>query len=178
MIISITPLVGTVLNIICICFIHLVGSWICLKIPRGWFKISNSLFRALWWEENGTIYRLIKVKKWKEYLPDGAKLFNSGFQKKRLKEMNEDYYYDFLLETKRAETTHYVSLLPLLFFFIWNPIEAYVLILFYGLIANVPCIIVQRYNRIRFNKVVKKINQRKKGGILHSSSNNSNEINY
>ena len=178
MIISLTPLVGTVLNIICICFIHLFGSWICLKIPRGWFKINDWLFRNYWWEEKGKFYRLIKVKKWKEFLPDGAKLFKAGFQKKRLQEMKEDYYHEFLLETKRAEFTHFVTLIPLFFFFIWNPIEAYLLIILYGLIANGPCIIVQRYNRIRLSKVVRKINQKKKSGVIPSSSDNASQINY
>ena len=178
MIISLKPLVGTVLNISCICFIHLFGSWICLKIPRGWFKINTGLFRTYWWEEQGRFYRLIMVKKWKEFLPDGAKLFKAGFQKKRLQEKSEGYYHEFLLETKRAEITHYITMVPLLFFFIWNPIEAYVLILLYGIILNVPCIIVQRYNRIRFSKIVSKLNNKKKSGFMPSSSKNTNEINY
>lgn len=178
MIISLSPVVGTVLNIICIFLIHLSGSWICLKIPRDSLEVSEGVFRTFRWEEDGSIYRFIKVKKWKEYLPDGAKLFKTGFQKKRLQEKNEDYLFEFLLETKRAEVTHYVTLLPICFFFIWNPIEAFLLILLYGLISNVPCIIVQRYNRIRLRKVVSIINQKKKSVIQHSSSNNSTDVNY
>ena len=173
MIISLSSIQGTVLNIVCIIFIHLFGSWMCLKLPRNCFEGNNVLFQTFGWEAEGKFYRFIKVKEWKEFLPDGAKLFKSGFQKKRLKEKNEQYFSEFVLETKRAELTHYVSFLPLCFFFIWNPIEAFLLIIIYGVLANAPCIIVQRYNRIRFGKIVRKIKQKKKS-VLHNSSSNIN----
>ncbi|WP_096154558.1 MULTISPECIES: glycosyl-4,4'-diaponeurosporenoate acyltransferase CrtO family protein [Bacillus] len=177
MIISLTPITGTALNIVSILSIHLIGSWVCLRIPKKWFLKNNNLFYHFQWEENTQLYSMLKIKRWKEYLPDGSKLFKHGFQKKRLKEKNEAYFYSFIMETKRAELTHFVTFFPLCFFFIWNPVEAYLAILLYGVLANLPCILVQRYNRMRFNKVLGRFIQKKKRYRNNSPTRNTSNFN-
>lgn len=37
-------------------------------------------------------------------------------------------------------------------FFLWNPWWADLVIVAYAIAANVPCIVAQRYNRVRFQR--------------------------
>ena len=64
--------------------------------------------------------------------------------------------HSFLMETNRAELTHWISILPSILF-IWNSPSIGVWMVIYAIIANVPFILVQRYNRIRIHQVVLKL---------------------
>ncbi len=66
----------------------------------------------------------------------------------------KDYFLRFMLETRRGEFAHWLVILFSPVFFIWNPFIFGVVNIIYSLIANLPCIFVQRYNRIRFSKLL------------------------
>jgi len=118
--------------------------------PSGW------LYRKCSWEKNGLIYvRLFKVKAWKKCLPDGAALFKNGFQKKQMRETNQSYIRAFIKETCRAEFTHWIVLLCGFLFFLWNLWWVGIIMIIYAAAANLPCIITQRYNRIRLQRLLK-----------------------
>jgi glycosyl-4,4'-diaponeurosporenoate acyltransferase len=86
-------------------------------------------------------------------LPDGAALFKEGFEKKRLKETNMEYLNWFMRETCRAELTHWIVFLFGPLFFIWNLWWVGIVMILYASLANMPCIITQRYNRIRLRRI-------------------------
>jgi glycosyl-4,4'-diaponeurosporenoate acyltransferase len=44
-----------------------------------------------------------------------------------------------------------------LVFFIWNPWWVGIVMIVYAILVNVPCIIIQRYNRIRLKRVCAKL---------------------
>ena len=60
----------------------------------------------------------------------------------------------FAAETKRAELTHWLTIVPAPVFFLWNPVWAGWVIIAYALIANLPFIITQRYNRGRIESIL------------------------
>ncbi len=101
--------------------IHLGVSYLCSMIPLNkfnpdswWYSIKNA-------ENNGNIYAVFfKVKKWKQFVPDGAKLFKGGFPKKKLQSSGSKYLNTFMLETCRGELTHWLQILPAAVFFLWN----------------------------------------------------------
>jgi glycosyl-4,4'-diaponeurosporenoate acyltransferase len=106
------------------------------------------------WERNGVIYeKLFRLQSWKKKLPDGAAIFKDGFEKKCLKETNQDYLNSFMKETCRAEITHWIVFLFGLLFFIWNLWWVGIVMILYAALANMPCIITQRYNRIRLRRI-------------------------
>lgn len=49
---------------------------------------------------------------------------------------------------------HWTMLLAAPVFFLWNPWWADLIMVAYGVLANVPCILVQRHNRLRFARVL------------------------
>ncbi|MED4798125.1 glycosyl-4,4'-diaponeurosporenoate acyltransferase, partial [Priestia megaterium] len=115
-----------------------------------------ALFKVQTWETVG-IYKKFGVHRWKTWLPDGGKLFKRGFYKKKWESRTKEYAQLFLIETNRAELTHWISILPSILFFIWNSPSIGVWMVIYAIVANVPFILVQRYNRIRIHQVVLKL---------------------
>jgi glycosyl-4,4'-diaponeurosporenoate acyltransferase len=134
--------------------IHMGVSYIMTRRPLTSFNTSSWLFKKRNWERNGVIYeKLFRPQLWKRKLPDGASLFKEGFEKKQLKETNEEYLDAFMKETCRAELTHWIVLLFGPFFLIWNLWWVGLVMILYAILANLPCIITQRYNRIRLRRI-------------------------
>src|SRR6056297_1128566 len=126
------------------------------RIPLHHFDENHFLYRTRSWEGGGRVYLWFGIKKWKKYLPDGAGIFRGGFRKKNIRRTDALYLKRFVLETCRAELVHWVIIALIPLFFIWNPLEVAVWMIPFGLAVNLPCLITQRYNRPRLQKVTKK----------------------
>jgi glycosyl-4,4'-diaponeurosporenoate acyltransferase len=136
--------------------IHMGVVLIIIHIPSKSFDPGGWLYRSRKWEKNGEIYpKICRIKKWKEYLPDGSKLLKyKGFPKKRLEGKDGPYLISFLQETCRAELTHWIIMLFAPLFFLWNKPGVGLIMIFYALIENLPLIMTQRYNRTRLKRVL------------------------
>lgn len=151
-------------NIIVWLFFHLSISLGLLKFPYRWFGEShllNNLFEEKEFENAGKFWRqTFRVHKWKDLLPDGATVFNAGYKKKKLPKAKVESLELFIKETKRAELTHFILILPAPLFYLWNPVWAGNVMIVYALVVNIPFIIIQRYNRIRLENIVRKLNKK------------------
>jgi glycosyl-4,4'-diaponeurosporenoate acyltransferase len=96
----------------------------------------------------------LRIKAWKDSLPEAGSLFRGGFSKRHLQAHDRSYLQRFAIETRRAELAHWAILALGPFFFAWNPWWLGLAMLAYALVANVPCIAVQRYNRARFGALL------------------------
>ncbi|WP_346024616.1 glycosyl-4,4'-diaponeurosporenoate acyltransferase [Alkalibacterium indicireducens] len=141
-------------------FFHVSISLGLLKVPYSYFgpdHPSDILFRERSFEQKGKLWRnVFYVHKWKDRLPDGASLFKMGYKKKQLADTTVETMQLFIMEMKRAELTHLLLLLPAPLFFLWNPVWAGFVMVFYAIIVNVPFIIIQRYNRIRLAMIAQR----------------------
>jgi len=138
--------------------IHMGVSYLMTHIPLGSFDTGFWLYKQRKWEKDGKIYvRIFRLKKWKKRLPDGAALFKKGFKKKHLKGLDGVYLDNFIRETRRAELTHWIMFLFSPVFFIWNLWYVGIIMIIYAALVNLPCIIIQRYNRIRLKRVYSKL---------------------
>jgi len=136
--------------------IHMGVSYIMAHQPLPSFNPNSWIYRKRSWERNGRIYeRFFRLKSWKKKLPNGAAIFKDGFEKKRLKETNKDYLDAFIKETCRAELTHWIVFLFGPLFLIWNLWWVGIVMILYATMANIPCIITQRYNRIRLQRIAR-----------------------
>ena len=137
------------------------GAWLVIqlgvaafssRVPLARFDPRGRLFRARAWERDGRVYdQILRAHVWKRALPDGAALFRSGFRKRRMRGRSSGYCTQFVLETCRAELSHWLALALLPLFFIWNPWQIALLMIPYAISTNVPCIVAQRYNRPRLS---------------------------
>jgi glycosyl-4,4'-diaponeurosporenoate acyltransferase len=138
--------------------IHMGVVLFIIHVPSRFFNLEGWLYRIRRWEKSRDIYtKIFKIKKWKEYLPDGSKLLKyKSFPKKHLGGKNEPFFNSFLTETCRAELTHWIIMLFAPLFFLWNKPGVGLIMVFYALIENLPLILAQRYNRIRLKRVLEK----------------------
>ena len=131
--------------------IQFVLAWAFTRMPVTWFNPPASGA----WEQGGRFYeRLFGIKTWKHRLPDAARLFGGGFAKGALVTIDPDYLRRFIRETWRGELCHWFALLCAPVFFLWNPWWADLVMVGYALGANLPCILAQRYNRLRLRRLL------------------------
>lgn len=151
------PIIWTIIINITLWFIiHMSFAYILTIIPSSSINIKSWIYEQRAIEQNGKFYEdIFKIKRWKDYLPDGAALFQKGFQKKKLLSFENEYMKQFVVETCRGELAHWLVILFSPVFFIWNPLWAGIVMIIYALIVNLPCILAQRYNRIRFQRIIK-----------------------
>ena len=145
-------------NIIAWGFFHFFISYLCFKIPLNFFLEEDRFFKKKKWEQSGEMWqKLLLVKKWKGFLIDGSSIVKKSYNKSHLHGKKKNDLMVFAAETKRAELTHLLLILPAPLFFLWNPVWAGWIMIIYALLANLPFIIVQRYNRARIEVILNKL---------------------
>ena len=144
-------------NVLAWLVIHLSVPFVITQYPAERFNPGAWLYRRRSWEKDGDFYRnVFWAHKWKRLLPDGAAWFRKGFPKKTLRSRNHEYLERFERETCRAELAHYIVIFFAPLFFLWNPAWIGRLMILYALLANGPCIITQRFNRIYIRSLLEK----------------------
>ncbi len=126
-------------------------AWLFTRMPETWFNPPCPGA----WEQGGRLYeRAFGIRGWKDRLPDAALWFGIGFAKAKLTRLDPAYLRRFIRETWRGELCHWSALACAPLFFLWNPWWADLVMVTYALVANLPCILAQRYNRLRFQRVL------------------------
>ncbi len=135
--------------------IHMGFAWGGTQLPAAWFPPDAPIFHLRGWERGGDFYRrFFRVKQWKNILPDGAAWFRTGFPKASLRATDPVYLQRFLLETCRGEAVHWAVLMSGFLFFLWNSVPVGLAMIVYAVAANLPCIVIQRYNRARLEQLL------------------------
>lgn len=150
--------------------IQVAAALVCINLPDRFFDPDAFLFRSHGFERNGQIYQtLFKVKLWKHLLPDGAAAWKKrGFRKKKLDNLSEENLERYLVESARGELTHWLAILPFWVFGFFTPPEVVPMMLAYALVINLPCILVQRYNRPRIKQLLDKLHEKPNGKMKSS----------
>jgi glycosyl-4,4'-diaponeurosporenoate acyltransferase len=155
MIIHLSSLLMLLLDFIAWLVINLSVAGVLSRLYHESFNPDTWLFKERDWEKQSRFYEhYLKIKKWKVWLPDGAEVSRKAFKKKHLQTLNTAYIRIFILETCRAEILHWIIFLFGFVFFIWNPWYVGIIMIVYAGITNLPCILTQRYNRIRLKRLL------------------------
>jgi glycosyl-4,4'-diaponeurosporenoate acyltransferase len=155
MIIHLSSLWMLTLDFIAWLVINLSTAGVISKLRSRSFDPETRLFKERKWEKQSRLYeRLLKIKKWKSWLPDGAEVSRRAFKKKHLQTSDSAYIQVFIRETCRAEILHWIIFIFGFVFFIWNPWYVGIIMIVYAGITNLPCILTQRYNRIRLKRLL------------------------
>jgi glycosyl-4,4'-diaponeurosporenoate acyltransferase len=129
-----------------------------LLLPDSFFTEDSWLTRERRLEKNGDCYRrFLRMQWWKGLLPDGASWLG-GRPKRNVATRNCSELALFAIETRRSEIAHWCMLLCTPIFYLWNPPWACVVVTLYGIAANLPCILVQRANRIKVRRILREAN--------------------
>lgn len=126
----------------------LVGT-LANKLPTGWLAAEYWLWQRPWRESIGGFERRLAIRRWKNWLPDAGNVLPQGVAKAALVSRNRCDLERLVRETRRAELVH-LLLWP---FWIatarWMTLPGVVLNMLFACGFNLPCIWVQRYNRLR-----------------------------
>ena len=118
------------------------------RLPASRLQSDGWLLRDRPFEPH--LYRWLGVRRWKDRLPEAGALFAGGISKRHLPDLLET----FVVETRRAELAHWWALAAGPVSALWNPLLGVVLMVAYGVAANAPFIVIQRYNRPRAQRVL------------------------
>ncbi len=150
-----SPGVMIAVNAVAWLVIHMAFAWGVTRLPLRLFNAHGLLFRPRRWERGGDRYEnALHVKRWKDLLPDGALLFAGGFAKGKIAGNGPAYLERYARETCRGESAHWLVVAISPVFFLWNPVWAGVVNFVYACIANVPCIVALRYNRLQLLRIL------------------------
>jgi glycosyl-4,4'-diaponeurosporenoate acyltransferase len=141
------------LNAIGIPTAHLGISWVFTKMALAKFDPDRFPFQRLSGESRVAYDLLFRVRSWKHLLPDAGPWFG-GFAKKSLHSSDNDSLKRFRAETCRSEAAHWAQVLTIAAFTIWTPWPWALVIIAYAFASNLPCIILQRQNRLRLTAVI------------------------
>ncbi|GAB4313192.1 MAG: hypothetical protein Kow0091_19970 [Geminocystis sp.] len=125
------------------------------KLPLKHLEIDTWLTQPRPWGETRKWYeQVLRIKDWKDWLPEAGNFFTGGFQKTSIGGGNYALMSRFVAETRRAEYVHIAIWFFWLVTILWTSGWGVVLNLVVGTTFNLPCLWVQRYNRLRLQHLL------------------------
>lgn len=117
---------------------------------RDWRMFDKPGFftRLRRWETRRFYERWLQVRSWKDRLPEAGTWFG-GLSKRRLPTSAQGGRIRFAAESLRAERVHHTLLLVIPVAMVWSRDWWMIFNIVVGLVVNMPCIVVARYNRVR-----------------------------
>ena len=146
----------TSIDILVVFIIDAIIAFVIRRLPEKWFDYKYKAFK---WERK--FYEAIKIKKWKDKIPELGQLTN--FKKNKVREpKNSEYLLRNLMECVYGETIHFLSIILGFLILLINPKCC----LYFGLpiaiangIISYLSFAILRYNRpkltILYNRSVK-----------------------
>ncbi|WP_069789460.1 hypothetical protein A5482_015580 (plasmid) [Cyanobacterium sp. IPPAS B-1200] len=124
-------------------------------LPLTFLKTDTCLTKLQFWEQDLHWYeKVLRIKLWKDRLPEAGGFFQGGFSKNSIRGGNYTVMSRFLAETRRAEYVHITIWLFWLVTILWTPRWGFLINLVVGTALNLPCLWVQRYNRVRLQRLL------------------------
>lgn len=127
-----------------------VAGYVGHRLPTAWLRRDRGPLGLRRFERGGGWYQhRLRIKRWKDRLPEAGGLFRGGVSKRSLLTPDRDGLEAFAMATRRAEIVHWALIAVAPLFVLWNPWWLAGVMVLYALGANGPCLLVQRYNRAR-----------------------------
>lgn len=152
------PLLKGVLYLLVLSLLaHPVGQ----ALPRRWFSGDRWPWASAPFEKEGRFWRKLGVHRWKDKVPDMSRLLGDMVKKQLAPDGKTDYAL-LVQETCVAECVHfYLGLLSLGAFALCRSGWMVCIVAVYILLGNLPFQIIQRYNRPRLLRLMRKARKAK-----------------
>lgn len=123
-------------------------------VPRN-FDPSAFPFKPFAFEDHGKIYEKLGIKKWKDSLPDMSRYLKWLTPKNLKAGVSHSHISILIQESCIAGLSHGIlAILSHAVLIWWKNSWAYVFLAVYNLLFNLPYIMIQRYNRPRFIRML------------------------
>jgi glycosyl-4,4'-diaponeurosporenoate acyltransferase len=147
-----------------------IAYWIVTSVVVGFVANRISLSRldllARRWlpfgfEAWGEWYETtLRIRRWKRFVPEAGKHFRMGFDKSTLHARESVAVTRLQLESVRAEIVHRWLIVLALVPMVWLPASLLVVPVLYSAVANLPCLAIARYNRLRATQTIVRLRAR------------------
>ena len=134
--------------------VHAGTGYIAHRIPATRLGHDTWLTRERRVERGGRVYERLRIRSWKGRLPEAGDVFEGGVSKRHLGGRDDSRLHAFVVETRRAEVGHWMAAAAAPVFIVWNTLPVAVVMVVYGVGVNAPFIAIQRYNRMRVERVL------------------------
>jgi len=162
--------VAVVVYSLCWAGFGLLSGWAAHRIPLERLRADGPVTRIRRWEDGGRVYdRRLRVRVWKDRLPEAGGLFAGGWAKDRIRSFTVDDLERFAAETRRAERVHWANVVFGATFALWNDAAVAVVMVVFGAAVHLPFVVVQRYNRARLVHVISLARRRAERNAANSS---------
>ena len=137
--------------------IGILSNPIAALLPRRWFHPDRFPFRGFAWEDGGKVYNKLRIRAWKDRVPDMSKFLKKLYRKQVDPKPNAQNLERLIQETCVAEAVHAVLMVLSLYVIrIWRGLPGWI-VWGLGVLGNLPFIIIQRYNRPRLMKTLARL---------------------
>lgn len=133
---------------------HAATGYAVHRLPPARLARDGWLLRPRAIERGGRLYDRVRIRRWKDVVPEAGALFAGGVSKAHVPATEDGGLERFTVETRRAEIGHWLALAAGPLAALWNGPAGTVAMVGYGVAANLPCIAIQRFNRQRAQRVL------------------------
>lgn len=96
----------------------------------------------------------LAIRRWKAFLPDAGNALPGGVSKASLARRDPASLERLRVETRRAELVHWALWPAWIVTALWLPPGGVLINLVFATLFNLPCLLVQRYNRLRLERTL------------------------
>lgn len=170
------PLITTILvNILLGAVWHYATFFICIFKDTASFSPDKKMYQPHKWENGGKFYSdVLKINQWKDLLPQH--IGKDGFSKNHLDDISIEYIDRFIMETCRGEWNHKMNCWFFVIIMLINPLFIGLILTFLLFMGNLPFVFIQRYNRLRLQKLRKAVIHKAKLAEKKSRRTESNAL--
>ena len=128
------------------------------RLPPSWLAGGRSPSAPVLQRESPERYeQLVAIRRWKPWLPDAGAALPGGVRKASLVRRDRARLERLRLETRRAELVHRALWPFWIITALWLPPAGVVINLIFATVFNLPCLLVQRYNRLRLERLLRRL---------------------
>lgn len=143
--------------------ISVVSFFIGRILPQSWVNYRRFPYRPFPFEDEGKVYLSLKINRWQKKLPDMSRILPMLMPAKKLDSCTVEKVTVMIQETCTAEFVHLaVSVFGLYGIVLWPGAGGITLSLLFILLGNIPYILIQRYNRPRLLRLLKRLESKGK----------------
>lgn len=144
--------------------VHAATGYAVHRLPVARLGRDGWLLRARAVERGGRVYERLRIRRWKDAVPEAGALFAGGVSKRQVPPAAAGGLGRFVVETRRAELGHWLALAAGPLAVLWNAPPGSAVMVAYGVLANLPCIAIQRFNRQRAQRALARSNGSRSAG--------------
>lgn len=148
------------LSILFVGALGIIAHYVGEALPRKWFKFDRFPYKQFNFEKSGKLYKFLRVRLWKDKVPDMSKIMKDMLPKKVSFSANSAELYALAKETCVAEAVHGVLGVLFLFIYFFFKNTLGVILSLIAVILNLPFIIIQRYNRPKILSLASRLYER------------------